>query len=94
MHWPDSMFTYMTGENILFSNDAFGQHYATEALYNDLVDQCELFVEAIKHYANILTPFSALVKKKIDEVLALNLPVDLICTSHECDLAGESNANY
>lgn len=82
LHWPDSMFTYMTGENILFSNDAFGQHYATEALYNDLVDQCELFAEAIKYYANILTPFSALVKKKIDEVLALNLPVDLICTSH------------
>jgi flavorubredoxin len=35
LHWPDSMFTYMTGEDILFSNDAFGQHYATESLYND-----------------------------------------------------------
>lgn len=82
LHWPDTMFTYMTGENILFSNDAFGQHYATEALYNDLVDQGELFAEAIKYYANILTPFSVRVKKKIEEVLALNSPVDLICTSH------------
>lgn len=82
LHWPDSMFTYMTGENILFSNDAFGQHYATESLYNDLVDQGELYAEALKYYANILAPFSALVTKKINEVLALNLPVDLICTSH------------
>lgn len=82
LHWPDTMFTYMTGENILFSNDAFGQHYATESLYNDTADQCDLFAEALKYYANILTPFSALVKKKINEVLAMELPVNLICTSH------------
>lgn len=82
LHWPDSMFTYMTGENILFSNDAFGQHYATESLYNDMVDTGELYAEAIKYYANILTPFSGLVLRKIKEVLDLNLPVDLICTSH------------
>lgn len=82
LHWPDSMFTYMTGDNILFSNDAFGQHYATETLYNDMVDGDELYAEAIKYYANILTPFSSLVIKKIKEVLSFNLPVDLICTSH------------
>lgn len=82
LHWPDTMFTYMSGDNILFSNDAFGQHYASEEIYNDCVDQCELFQEAIKYYANILTPFSKLVKNKIEEVLGLNLPVNLICTSH------------
>ena len=82
LHWPDSMFSYMTGENILFSNDAFGQHYASESMFNDTVDQGELQQEAIKYYANILTPFSPLVKKKIDEVLSFNLPVDMICTSH------------
>lgn len=82
LHWPDTMFTYMTGENILFSNDAFGQHYATESLYNDTVDQAELFAEALKYYANILTPFSPLVTKKIHEVLGLNLPVSMICPSH------------
>ncbi|HBL69560.1 MAG TPA: MBL fold hydrolase, partial [Firmicutes bacterium] len=42
LHWPDSMAAFMTGDNILFSNDAFGQHYASDALFNDLVDQCEL----------------------------------------------------
>lgn len=82
LHWPDSMFTYMTGENILFSNDAFGQHYATESLYNDKIDQGELYGEALKYYANILTPFSSLVIKKIEEVLKLNLPLNMICPSH------------
>ncbi len=82
LHWPDSMFCYLTGDNILFSNDAFGQHYASEFMFNDLVAQSELFVECMKYYANILTPFSQLVDKKIKEVLSLKLPVDVICTSH------------
>ena len=82
LHWPDSMATYLTQDNILFSNDAFGQHYVSEYMYNDLVDQNELFTECIKYYANILTPFSALVDKKIKEVLDLKIVIDMICTSH------------
>ena len=82
LHWPDSMFCYLTGDNILFSNDAFGQHYTSEYLFNDLVDQNELYTECLKYYANILTPFSSLVEKKIQEFLGLNLPLDIICTSH------------
>jgi flavorubredoxin len=82
LHWPDSMFCYLTGDNILFSNDAFGQHYASEFRFNDLVDTEELMAEAIKYYANILTPFSQFVVKKINEVLSFKLPVDIICTSH------------
>ena len=82
LHWPDSMFCYLAGDSILFSNDAFGQHYATEYLFNDLVDQSELYVEALKYFANILTPFSALVDRKIKEFLALKLPLEVICTSH------------
>jgi anaerobic nitric oxide reductase flavorubredoxin len=82
LHWPDSMFCYLSGDNILFSNDAFGQHYASEFMFNDLVDQNELYVEAIKYYANILTPFSKLVDRKINEVIALDLPLSMICPSH------------
>ncbi|MDH8679407.1 anaerobic nitric oxide reductase flavorubredoxin [Fusibacter bizertensis] len=82
LHWPDSMFEYYTKDAVLFSNDAFGQHYASELMYNDLVDQAELKQEAIKYYANILTPFSALVGKKIEEVLGFKLPVNMICPSH------------
>jgi len=56
LHWPDTMIEYLTGDAILFSNDAFGQHIASENMFNDLVVQSELFDEAIKYYANILTP--------------------------------------
>jgi anaerobic nitric oxide reductase flavorubredoxin len=82
LHWPDTMFTYMSGDNILFSNDAFGQHYASEFMYNDKVDQCELWEESLKYYANILTPFNKLVAMKIKEVLGFNLPLSLIAPSH------------
>lgn len=82
LHWPDSMFTYLTGKNILFSNDAFGQHYASSNIFNDEVDEIEVWQEALKYYANILTPFSRLVAKKIDELKKLNLPIDIIAPSH------------
>ncbi len=82
LHWPDSMATYMTQDNILFSNDAFGQHLATEMLFNDLVDQCELFGESMKYYANILNPYNPMLRKKLSEITALNLPIDMIATSH------------
>lgn len=82
LHWPDSMFTYLTGRNVLMPNDAFGQHYATAFRFNDEVDQRELWEEALKYYANILTPFSPAVLRKIDELLALKLPVDVIAPSH------------
>jgi flavorubredoxin len=82
LHWPDSMMCYLTGDNVLFSNDAFGQHYASENLFNDLVDQSELWAEAVKYYANILTPFSGILTKKLAEVLSLNLSIDIIAPSH------------
>lgn len=82
LHWPDSMFCYLTGDNILFSTDAFGQHLATDQMFNDLVDQAELYQECIKYYANILTPFSTFVDKKIKEFVGLDLPLSMICTSH------------
>lgn len=82
LHWPDSMFCYLTGDNVLFSNDAFGQHFCSELLFNDLVSREELDSEAIKYFANILTPFSHLITKKIEEILGFNLPVDFICPSH------------
>lgn len=82
LHWPDSMFTYLTGLNILMPNDAFGQHYATAFRFNDEVDNAELYDEAQKYYANILTPYSDFVLKKIDEFVKLNVPVDIIAPSH------------
>ena len=82
LHWPDSMATYMTGDNILFSNDAFGQHYAVEELFNDKADQCLLYKEAIKYFTNILNPFAPLITKKLEEIGGMNLAIDIIAPSH------------
>lgn len=82
LHWPDSMMTYLTGKNILMPNDAFGQHFASSKRFNDEVDETEVYQEAIKYYANILTPFSDLVTKKLDEFVKLDIPVDIIAPSH------------
>lgn len=82
LHWPDSMATFVKGPNVLLSSDAFGQHYAPENLFNDEVDNNELYEEAIKYYANILSPFSALIKKKVEQIRELNLPIEMIAPSH------------
>lgn len=82
LHWPDSMATFVSGANVLLSNDAFGQHYAAPYMYNDLVDQGELYQEAIKYFANILTPFTKILRVKIKEIVGLNLPIEMIAPSH------------
>lgn len=82
IHWPDSFATFMTGDNILFSMYAFGQHYAVEELFNDKANQCDLWAEAMKYYANIVNLFSPMVKRKLDEILKLNLNIEMIAPSH------------
>ena len=83
LHWPDTMFTYYNGEGgILFSNDGFGQHYASENLFNDEVPECEMMYEALKYYANILSTYSPMVSRKVKEILGMNLPLAMICPSH------------
>ena len=82
LHWPDSMATYLTEDNILFSNDAFGQHFAIEELFADMADMEVLEKEALKYFVNILNPFSMILSKKLQEVESLNLPVDIIAPSH------------
>lgn len=82
LHWPDSMATFLTGDNVLFSMDAFGQHFAVGELFADKADQAILMHEAQKYYANILNTFSPLVSKKLDEIEAMNLPIEMIAPSH------------
>lgn len=82
LHWPDTMFTYMDKERVLFSNDGFGQHFASEFLYADEVEQSELFEQAITYYANILAPFSVMVTNRIKQILSMNLEINMICPSH------------
>ena len=83
IHWPDSMVSFMTdenGKNVLFSSDAFGQHYATSKRWDDENDLCEVMQEAEKYYANILLHLSGLIAKALPVVGAL--PIDIVCTAH------------
>lgn len=82
LHWPDTMVTYMDSDQILFSNDIFGQHYASESLYDDAVEHADLMREAEKYYANIINLYSPLAARKINELLKHNLPIKMICPSH------------
>lgn len=82
LHWPDSLATYLTKDNILFSMDAFGEHLATDKLFNDQVDPCDLHFEAMKYYANIIHRNSPVVPKKLDLIQSLGLPIDMIAPSH------------
>jgi flavorubredoxin len=82
IHWPDSMFTYCPQDQLLLPNDAFGQHFASSARFDDQVDQCALMDEAEKYYANILWPLGAVILKKIQEIQKLNIPIKMIAPSH------------
>ncbi len=82
LHWPDSMFSYLEGENILFTSDAFGQHYATESLFDEDAVMSEVTYEAEKYWANIINTYANLATKKLNQLLDMGLKIDYICPSH------------
>jgi flavorubredoxin len=82
LHWPDSMFTYLKEDQILFSSDAFGEHLATSERFDDEVNQDVLMHEATKYYANILTLYSPLVQKLLAKVEEMQLPIKMIAPDH------------
>ncbi|MBN2852133.1 MAG: MBL fold metallo-hydrolase [Clostridia bacterium] len=82
IHWPDSMLLYLSEDKIVISSDAFGQHFCTQSLFNDEVDECVLYQEAIKYYANILTPYSKVINRKLEELEKLNLNIEVIAPAH------------
>lgn len=80
LHWPDSMATYLVEDQILFPNDAFGQHYTSAEMFDDAVDLEEVMAEAKKYYATILMPFGQLVLRAIDKLKGV--PIKMIAPSH------------
>ena len=81
LHWPDSMFTYLADEGILFSSDAFGQHYAGDMFFDDEIGD-EIIPHARKYYANILLHFSSRVQSLLKDVAKMNLKINMICPDH------------
>ncbi len=80
LHWPDSMVCFIPEEKLLLPNDAFGQHLASEYLFNDQNPNDIVMEEASKYYANIVYPFGVQVKKAIDALS--NLDIDMIAPGH------------
>lgn len=81
VHWPDSMFTYLIEDKILFSSDGFGQHYAGHETFDDEVGEA-IMPYAKKYFANILLLYSPLILKLLDTVGDLGLQIDMICPDH------------
>jgi len=81
LHWPDSMFTYIKEDQLLLPNDAFGQHFASCHRFEDEVGD-DVMRHAAKYYANILWPLAPLILKKVDEVVKMGIPIDMIAPSH------------
>ncbi len=81
VHWPDSMFTYLKEDQILFSSDGFGQHYAGFEKFDDVVGHT-IMPHAKKYFANILLLYAPLILKLIDKVVQMGLPIKMICPDH------------
>ena len=78
LHWPDTMYTYLAEEKVLFTCDSFGAHFCHEAIFDDLVGD---FDEAFKYYFDvILKPFSKFMLKAIERIKVLDIKV--IATGH------------
>ncbi|WP_428378891.1 FprA family A-type flavoprotein [Olsenella sp. Marseille-QA0557] len=80
VHWPDNMVTYCPEDKILFSNDAFGQHFASSKRFDVENDMSEVMHQARKYYANIVQPYSMQASKALEVVKGLDLEV--IAPSH------------
>jgi flavorubredoxin len=81
LHWPDSMFTYVKEDKILFSSDAFGQHYAGHEKFDDQIGD-SIMPHAKKYFANILLLYSPLILKLLEKVAEPGLEIDMICPDH------------
>lgn len=81
LHWPDSMFTYLKEDGILFPNDAFGQHIATHKRYYDEVGFAAM-EEATKYFAVIVSVYSPIVQNKIKEIEDMGIDIKMIAPSH------------
>lgn len=82
LHWPDNMVTYIPEQQVLLSNDAFGQHLAWSQPFDDQNDLSIIMAEATKYYANILTPFRKIAAKKLEEIAKMGLDIQVIAPAH------------
>jgi flavorubredoxin len=82
IHWPDSMFTYLAADELLFSQDAFGMHLASFERFADEIPAATLEYEGATYYANIVLPYSPIVLKALDKIAASGLKIKIIAPDH------------
>ncbi|MDR2354314.1 MAG: FprA family A-type flavoprotein [Deltaproteobacteria bacterium] len=84
IHWPDSMFSYLPEQKILFSQDGFGLHLASTERFDDEFTRDFWRPLALNYFANILTPYTAQIAKVLESVTSLGLLKDIkfICPDH------------
>ena len=82
VHWPDSMVSWLPGEDVLFSQDGFGMHLASSERFADELERSVLEFEGARYFANILLPFAPLVRKVIDRLPALGIAPKVIAPDH------------
>ena len=83
LHWPDSMFTYVKEDNVLFTCDFLGCHYCEPYTFDYNVAYPKAYDAALKlYYGAIFGPFASFVRKGLEKIKALPQQPDLICTSH------------
>lgn len=81
LHWPDSMFTYIPDDKILFSSDAFGQHYAGQEKFDDVIGDA-IMPHAKKYFANILMLYAPQILKLVEKLQTLGVAFEMICPDH------------
>ncbi|HSA33838.1 MAG TPA: FprA family A-type flavoprotein [bacterium] len=82
LHWPDSMFSYLVEDRILFSQDAFGMHLATAERFDDELPWDLLERMSSDYYANIITLYSPQVAKLLEKVAAAGLSFTMVAPDH------------
>ncbi len=71
LHWPDSIYTYLEEDKLLFTCDSFGAHYCDSRMYDD---QVGYWNDAFKYYFDvILKPFSRFMLKAIAKIRPLEI---------------------
>ncbi|WP_432822685.1 FprA family A-type flavoprotein [Trichloromonas sp.] len=78
LHWPDTMFTYLPEQQLLFSCDAFGAHFCGDSLFDDEVP--DFSSDFIGYYDAIMRPFKEKIREAVAKVEGLDIQV--ICPSH------------
>ncbi|HNX42886.1 MAG TPA: FprA family A-type flavoprotein [Bacteroidales bacterium] len=71
LHWPDSVYSYLEEDKLLFTCDSFGAHYCDEAMFDDLAGNWD---DSFKYYFDvILKPFSRFMLKAIEKIRPLEI---------------------